>query len=60
MDNFVTGSAVSASVVSASEDILADPDETMKVIAQMMYDTGLQEVLDDAQSQLDAYLESLK
>lgn len=31
MDNFVTGPAVSASVVSASEDILADKDQWEKV-----------------------------
>ena len=113
MDNFVTGPAVSASVVSASEEILADPDqwekvyaeyenakqsdtkgfsydgenteaiqaalyaiwegyyyelvtgtvdpdETMKTIEDLMYTTGLQEVLDDAQGQLDAYLETLE
>ena len=113
MDNFVTGPAVSASVVSASEEILADPDqwekvyaeyenakqsdtrgfsydgenteaiqaalyaiwegyyyelvtgtvdpdETMKTIADLMYATGLQEVLDNAQEQLDEYLETLE
>ena len=33
MDNFVTGPAVSASVVSASEELLADPDQWEKVYA---------------------------
>ena len=113
MDNFVTGPAVSASVVSADKDILADPDQWEKVyggytearmsdtqgfsydqesteaiqaalaavwdgyyselvtgtadpdktvedIADQMYATGLQDVLDEAQRQLDEYLESLQ
>ena len=113
LDNFVTGPAVSASVVSANAELLADadqwekvyaeykdarksdtqgfsydgenteairaalyaiwdsyraelvtgtadPDETMAHIAELMYTTGLQELLDDAQTQLDIYLESLQ
>ena len=113
MDNFVTGPAVSASVVSADKTILADPDQWEKVyegytearmsdtqgfsydqesteaiqaalaavwdgyyselvtgtadpdktvedIADQMYATGLQDVLDEAQRQLDEYLESLQ
>ena len=113
LDNFVTGPAVSASVVSAGKEVLADPDqwkhvyeeyehakqsdtrgfsydgekteaiqaalnaiwdgyyhelvtgtadpdETMKTIADLMYKAGLQEVLDDAQNQFDQYLENLK
>ena len=113
MDSFVTGPVVSASVVSASETLLADPDQwekvyaeyehvrqsdtqgfsyngentesvraalyaiwdshtselvtgtvdpdaTMAEIADLMYATGLQEVLDDAQKQLDDYLASIK
>lgn len=112
LDNFITGPAISASVVSASEEVLADPDqwalvyeeyenatisdtrgfsydgtateaeraalvaiwesyyselvtgtvdpdETMEEIAELMYAAGLQDVLDDAQAQLDAYLASL-
>ena len=34
LDNFVTGPAVSASVVSASKDILADKDQWQKVYAE--------------------------
>ncbi|MBR3533399.1 MAG: ABC transporter substrate-binding protein [Clostridiales bacterium] len=113
LDNFVTGPAVSASVVSASSDVLADPDqwtqvyeeyenatqsdthgfsyngesteairaalnaiwdgyycelvtgtadpdETMAEIQELMYEAGLQEVLDDAQNQLDEYLNSIE
>lgn len=113
MDNFVTGPAVSASVVSASKEILADkdqwekvyagygnakqadtqgfsfddesveavtaalnavwesyrselvtgtvdPDETMAEIKQQMEAVGLNEVLEEAQRQLDEYLESMK
>lgn len=112
MDNFVTGPAVSASVVSASKDNLADPDQwekvyegyknarisdtkgfsfdqtnveaevaalsalmddryyelvtgtadpdaTMEELSELMYKTGLQKVIDEAQSQLDEYLEGL-
>ena len=112
MDNFVTGPAVSASVVSASKENLADPDqwekvyegyknarisdtkgfsfdqtsveaelaalsalmddryyelvtgsvdpdETMVELSELMYKTGLQKVIDEAQSQLDEYLEGL-
>lgn len=112
LDNFVTGPAVSATVVSASPELLADPDqwthvyeeyenatqsdtrgfsyngesteairaalnaiwdgyyyelvtgtadpdETMVEIQELMYEAGLQEVIDDAQSQLDDYLSSL-
>ena len=112
LDNFITGPAISASVVSASEEVLADPDqwalvyeeyenatisdtrgfsydgtateaeraalvaiwesyyselvtgtvdpdETMEEIAELMYAAGLQDVLDDAQAQLDAYLASI-
>ncbi len=113
MDNFVTGPAVSASVVSASKEILADkdqwekvytgynnakqadtlgfsfdgesveaitaalsavwesyrselvtgtvdPDEAMAEIRKQMEAVGLNEVLEEAQRQLDAYLESMK
>ena len=113
MDNFVTGPVVSASVVSASKEILADkdqwervyagyenakqadtmgfsfdgesveaitaalsavwenyrselvtgtvdPDETMAEIKKQMEAVGLNEVLGEAQRQLDAYLESMK
>ena len=112
LDNFVTGPAISATVVSASPELLADPDqwthvyeeyenatqsdtrgfsyngesteairaalnaiwdgyyyelvtgtadpdETMVEIQELMYEAGLQEVIDDAQSQLDDYLSSL-
>ena len=112
LDNFVTGPAISATVVSASPEVLADPDqwthvyeeyenatqsdtrgfsyngesteairaalnaiwdgyyyelvtgtadpdETMVEIQELMYEAGLQEVIDDAQSQLDDYLSSL-
>ena len=112
LDNFITGPAISASVVSASEEVLADPDqwalvyeeyenatisdtrgfsydgtateaeraalvaiwessyselvtgtvdpdETMEEIAELMYAAWLQDVLDDAQAQLDAYLASI-
>ena len=113
MDTFVTGPAVSASVVSAGENNLADPDQWKKVyeayadakvsdtqgfsydgeetesvraalyaiwennyhelvtgtsdpdvimpeMAELMYAAGLQDLIDDAQSQLDLYLESIK
>ena len=112
MDTFVTGPAVSASVVSAGENNLADPDQWKKVydayanarvsdtqgfsydgeetesvraalyaiwenyyhelvtgtsdpdvvmpeMAELMYAAGLQGLIDDAQSQLDLYLESI-
>lgn len=38
----------------------ADPDETMTEISELMYEVGLQEVLDDAQKQLDDYLAALQ
>ena len=113
MDTFVTGPAVSASVVSAGENNLADPDQWKKVyeayadakvsdtqgfsydgeetesvraalyaiwenyyhelvtgtsdpdvimpeMAELMYAAGLQDLIYDAQSQLDLYLESIK
>lgn len=113
MDNFVTGPAVSASVVSASKDNLADPDqwekvyagyaearesdtrgfsfdgesteaeqaalsaiwsthiaelltgtvdpdETMKETADLMKAAGLEKVQEEAQRQLDTYLEELE
>ena len=113
MDNFVTGPAVSASVVSASREILADkdqwekvytgyenanqadtqgfsfdgkaveaitaalsavwenyraelvtgtvdPDETMAEIAKLMEAAGLDKVQEEAQRQLDEYLDGLK
>ena len=113
MDNFVTGPAVSASVVSASREILADrdqwekvyeeyahaqqsdtrgfsfdgssteaitaalsavwesyrselvtgtvdPDETMTEIKKQMEAVGLDQVLSEAQRQLDEYLAGLK
>ncbi len=113
MDNFVTGPAVSASVVSASEEILADsdqwtkvyeeyenarqsdtrgfsfdgsstdavraalsalwenyrselvtgtvdPDETIKEIEKQMRATGLDQVREEAQRQLDDYLANMQ
>ena len=36
-----------------------DPDETMVELSELMYKTGLQKVIDEAQSQLDEYLEGL-
>ena len=113
LDAFVTGPAVSASVVSADKSVVADadqwekvyegyaharqsdtrgfsydgekteairaalyaiwdshhsdlvtgtvdPDKTMAEMAKLMYAAGLQEVLDDAQKQLDDYLGALK
>ena len=113
MDNFVTGPAVSASVVSASREILADadqwqkvyaeyehakqsdtqgfsfdrtdceailaalsaifenyrselvtgtvdPDEAMAEIKKQMMAVGLEQVLSEAQSQLDAYLAEIQ
>ncbi len=113
MDNFITGPAVTASVVSAGKEVLADPnqwekvyegyknakqsdtlgfsfdgesteaertalyaifdnyynelvtgtvdpDEKMKEVADLMYATGLQKVIDEAQRQLDEYLEELE
>lgn len=113
MDAFITGPAVSASVVSAGKQLLADaqqwqhvyeayksakmsdtqgfsydgerteaeqaaisaiwksyfselvtgtvdPDTAMREIAKLSYAAGLQKVLDDAQTQLDDYLEKIK
>ncbi len=113
LDNFITGPAVSASVVSANEGVLADPDqwekvyegyrharvsdtqgfsfdtqtmeaersvlgaiwsnrlselvtgtidpdEAMAAIRQDMENAGLSQVRDEAQRQLDAYLETRK
>lgn len=113
MDNFVTGPAISASVVSAGKEILADPDQwkkvyagygdarvsdtrgfsydgeqteviqaalgaiwegyyaelvtgtsdpdkTMAEISELMYAAGLQDVIDEAQRQLDVYLETME
>ena len=113
LDNFVTGPAVSASVVSAGKELLADPDqwekvyagyanakesdtkgfsydrekteaeqaalyaiwetheselitgtvdpdETMKEISELMYAAGLKTVLDEAQRQLNEYLEGIE
>ena len=112
-DNFVTGPAISASVVSAGKEVLADPDqwekvyegyktakqsdtngfsfdgesteseraaiyaiydtynselvtgsvdpdEVMKEMSELMYTAGLQEVLDEAQRQLNEYLEEME
>lgn len=113
MDLYVTGPAISASIVSANENVLGDPeqwklvyegyedavmsdtqgftfdgestedlrtalyaiysnymaelvtgtvdpDETMAALSAQMYDIGLQEVLDEAQRQLDDYLAGLE
>ncbi len=113
LDNFVTGPAISASVVSAGKEVLADPDQwkkvyegyktakqsdtngfsfdgesteaeraalyaiyetyfselvtgtadpdaTMKEMSELMYTAGLQAVLDEAQRQLDEYLEEME